>query len=157
MASLKTIPTVIIERNLDFNKLAITQIAENLVYNLFLIFFVISNFGIKSFAIAILARSFVGLILIYLIQPWSFGFAFNFKTSMVSKKVWDVYNFLISKFENEFNILLKISKENLIKEKVDDKLIELILKNRVGKIKVKPGFEGEYGEIESEEKQKSVF
>ncbi len=95
--------------------------------------------------------------LYYKILPLQELIAFNFKTSMVSKKVWSVYNFLINKFENEFNVLLKISRENLIKEKVDDKLIELILKNRAGKIKVKPGFDGEYGEIESEEKQKSLF
>ena len=28
---------------------------------------------------------------------------------------------------------------------VDEKLIDLIIKNREGKIKVKPGFDGEYG------------
>ena len=93
----------------------------------------------------------------YKLVPLHELISLNIGVAMASKKVWDVYNSLIRKFENEFNILLKISKEDLIKEKVDDKLIELILKNRVGKIKVKPGFDGEYGKIELEEKQKSLF
>lgn len=76
-SSLKTIPTVMIERSLDFNKLALTQIVENLVYNLILIFFAISGFGITSFTIAVISRSLVGLILIYIIAPWQIGFAYN--------------------------------------------------------------------------------
>jgi PHP family Zn ribbon phosphoesterase len=43
-----------------------------------------------------------------------------------------------------FNILLNVSKENL-NDFVDQKLVELILKNRKGEIKVKPGYDGEYG------------
>ena len=76
---------------------------------------------------------------------------------MNSKKVWDVYNKLIEKFENEFNILFDISKEEFIRENIDEKLIELILRNREGKIKVKPGFDGQYGIPMLEEKQKKLF
>ncbi len=93
----------------------------------------------------------------YKLLPLQELIAFNLQTSMTSKKAWDIYNFLIDKFENEFNILLNVSKEDLLKEKVDDKLIELILKNREGKIKVKPGFDGEYGKVELEEKQRKLF
>lgn len=69
------------------------------------------------------------------------------KTDMQSKKVWDIYNSLIREFENEFNILLNVSKEDLIRKNVDGKLAELIMKNREQKIKVKPGFDGEYGVV----------
>jgi uncharacterized protein (TIGR00375 family) len=62
-----------------------------------------------------------------------------------SKAVWNLYNFLIEKFGNEFKILLDISKEDFLKEEVSAILIELILKNREGKIKVEPGYDGEYG------------
>lgn len=65
--------------------------------------------------------------------------------NMQTKKVWAIYNLLIEKFQNELNILLNISKEELIENKTDEKLIDLILKNREGKIKVKPGYDGEYG------------
>jgi uncharacterized protein (TIGR00375 family) len=73
--------------------------------------------------------------------------AFVYDTSMSSKKAWEIYNNLISKFRNEFNILLNIKKENLLEEKVNDKLIDLIMQGRQGKLKVKPGYDGVYGEV----------
>ncbi|MBR9676540.1 DNA helicase UvrD [Candidatus Woesearchaeota archaeon] len=63
---------------------------------------------------------------------------------IATKGVWQTYNKLISAFKNENNILLSTSKEELIKT-VDEKLAELIIKNREGKIKVKPGYDGVYG------------
>ena len=75
------------------------------------------------------------------------------QSDMQGKKTWEIYNSLIREFSNEFNILLNISKERLIKSNIDDKLIELILRNREGKIKVKPGYDGEYGVAMLEEEQ----
>jgi len=80
-----------------------------------------------------------------------------FKTNMQSKKAWQVYNSLIERFNNEFNILLNVSREDLIKENIDAKLIGLIMKNRSGNIRVKPGFDGVYGVAEIGEKQKTLF
>jgi len=77
--------------------------------------------------------------------------------SMQSVKVWNIYNDLIKKFENEFNILLDISKEKMVSEKVDLKLIDLILKNRKNKIRVKPGYDGEYGIALIDEKQSTLI
>jgi len=76
---------------------------------------------------------------------------------MQSKKVWDVYYGLIKLFENEFNILLNVSREDFVKEGVDGKLIALILKNRNGNIKVKPGYDGEYGVAQIGESQKTLI
>ncbi|MBU0894060.1 MAG: endonuclease Q family protein [Nanoarchaeota archaeon] len=67
--------------------------------------------------------------------------------------VWQIYNHLIKEFENEFNVLLDVSKEDMMKIGINDELIELILKNRVGKIKVKPGYDGLYGKAIMGEKQ----
>lgn len=64
---------------------------------------------------------------------------------MNSKKIWEVYNSLIKNFENEFNILLDVTKDKFLEIGLDEKIIELILRNREGKIKVKPGYDGEYG------------
>jgi uncharacterized protein (TIGR00375 family) len=74
--------------------------------------------------------------------------------SMQSKGVWSLYNSLIEKFENEFNILLNISKQEFIEKEIDEKLINLILRNREGKIKVKQGFDGEYGVAVIDEQKK---
>lgn len=79
-------------------------------------------------------------------------------TSLATKKNWEIYNPLIGKFGNEFNIVLKISKEDLLKSlPKNEKLVELILKNRKGKIKVKPGYDGEYGVAVLGEKQGRLF
>lgn len=79
-SSLRTIPTVLLERNLNFNKLVIPQIAENVAYNFCLIIFAVSGFGVKSFTIAVLARGIIGLVLIYWIQPWPVGLALDRRT-----------------------------------------------------------------------------
>ena len=75
-------------------------------------------------------------------------------TTMASKKSWSVYNLFIEKFSNEFNILLNISREEMLKHFPNEtSLIELVMKNREGKIRVKPGYDGEYGIPLLEEKQ----
>lgn len=76
-SSLKTIPTVLLERSLNFHKLVVPQIAENLVYNLCLIVFAMQGYGVNSFTIAVVARSVVGLVAIYWISPWPIGLAYH--------------------------------------------------------------------------------
>ncbi|MEK7573056.1 MAG: oligosaccharide flippase family protein [Patescibacteria group bacterium] len=70
LSSLKTIPSIILERKLEFGKLVIPQIVESLVFNIIVVVLAIKGFGMTSFAIAVLARGAVGLIAIYLISPW---------------------------------------------------------------------------------------
>lgn len=90
----------------------------------------------------------------YLLLPLHELIALCYSTSLSSKKTWQVYNELIEKFDNEFHILLNIKKEEMLFNGVNENLIDLILKNREGKIKVKPGFDGEYGQLILEEKKK---
>ncbi len=77
LSSLKTIPSVILERDIQFSKLAIVQIAETVIFSLVVITLAIKGFGITAFTVAVLARSITGLIIIYLIAPWNIGFAFS--------------------------------------------------------------------------------
>jgi len=70
LSSLKTIPSVLLERDLEFGKLVIPQVLENLVYNLVAVFFAWRGFGISSFTYAVLLRGIVGLVAIYVIKPW---------------------------------------------------------------------------------------
>ncbi len=76
--------------------------------------------------------------------------------TLLSSKVWGVYNSLIKEFGNEFNVLLNVSEQEFLSKNVDDKLIELILKNREGKIRVKPGYDGEYGVALMSERQATL-
>lgn len=75
MSSFKTIPSVLLERELAFEKLVVPQVLEMLVYNFVAVILAWQGFGVRSFAYAVLARGLVGLVSIYLIRPWrpSFG------------------------------------------------------------------------------------
>jgi uncharacterized protein (TIGR00375 family) len=64
---------------------------------------------------------------------------------MNTKTCWSVYNKLIEKFGNEFNILLNVDRQEFTRILENDLLIDLIIKNREGKIKIKPGYDGVYG------------
>ncbi|MBU1726845.1 MAG: endonuclease Q family protein [Candidatus Omnitrophica bacterium] len=65
------------------------------------------------------------------------------------------YQALVAKFGTEFDILLKASKEELLKG-LPPKVAEGVLRVRKGKVNIKAGFDGEYGIISifgDEEKQ----
>ncbi len=74
LASLKTIPSIILERKLDFNKLVLPQIVEQLVFNFLLVWLAWKGYGVSSFAVAIIARSLLGVLAMSFIQPWAIGF-----------------------------------------------------------------------------------
>lgn len=80
MSSLKTIPSVLLERGLRFEKLAISNILENIAYNICLVYFAWKGFGITSFSIAVLVRGVVGLVTLYIFQPWVPSFAISRKS-----------------------------------------------------------------------------
>jgi len=77
--------------------------------------------------------------------PLSELIAASFGVQAFSKKVWAMYNMFIERFGNEFNILLNAEKNDL--KKINEKLADLIIRNRNGKIKVEPGFDGVYGKL----------
>ncbi|MBW3022116.1 endonuclease Q family protein [Candidatus Woesearchaeota archaeon] len=64
--------------------------------------------------------------------------------AIATKTVWQEYNKLLAEFNNEMNILLNVSKEDLLKV-TNEKIADIILKNRLGDIEIQPGFDGEYG------------
>ncbi len=76
-SSLKSIPSVLLERKLEFVKLVFPQILEQTIYYVVLVFFAMKGFGVKSFTFAVLARGIIGVIAIYVIQPWTPGIAFS--------------------------------------------------------------------------------
>jgi uncharacterized protein (TIGR00375 family) len=71
---------------------------------------------------------------------------------LYSKKVFGAYQELTGKFGSEFEVLLNVPEEEL-KKAVDEKLAVLIMRNREGKIDVKPGYDGVYGVPQLEEKR----
>lgn len=83
-SSLKTIPSVLLERKLDFQKLSLVDIIENVLFYVVAVAFALMGYGVFSYAIATFIKSIVGLIVIYRLQPWDVGFGISIK---IAKKL----------------------------------------------------------------------
>lgn len=70
-----------------------------------------------------------------------------------SKKVDDLYEKIIKVSGNEFNALLHFDLSEL-KGAVDDEVIDGIRSAREGRVEVSPGYDGEYGKVKVNVKQK---
>jgi len=78
--SLRIISAIKLERKLDFSKLVIPTIIEQLIYNaVLLICVMVFDLGVLSYAYAVIIRGVVGTIAMFMVQPWSIGFAFDKK------------------------------------------------------------------------------
>lgn len=79
LSSLKTIPSVMLERKLEFKLLAIPQILETAVFYIVVVVLAYLKIGVASFAWAALARGMVGLVSIYYLSPWGIGLGISRK------------------------------------------------------------------------------
>ena len=70
ISSLKTLPSIFLERKIQFQKIVLVQIIENTVFYLTVSILAIFNFGLMSFTYAVVARALVGLITMYSISFW---------------------------------------------------------------------------------------
>lgn len=77
LSSLKTIPSVLLERKLEFYKLVVPQILETLGFYVVAVVLAWRGYGIVSFTWAVLVRAVIGLISIYIISPWSVSIGFS--------------------------------------------------------------------------------
>lgn len=77
MSSFKTIPSVLLERELDFSRLVIPQLLENIAYNFIVVILAWQGYGVMAFTYAVLGRGIVGLISMYILKPWMPGFDFS--------------------------------------------------------------------------------
>ncbi len=73
-SSLKTIPSILLERKLNFNTLIIPQIAETVGFYAVAVLLAWKGFGITSFTYAVLTRALIGLVLMYIVSPWRIRF-----------------------------------------------------------------------------------
>ncbi len=70
LATLKTVSSIKLSRKMEFHKLVIPQIFEQIFYNGVLILMAWKGAGVMAYVYAILARSLVGVIVIHIIQPY---------------------------------------------------------------------------------------
>lgn len=77
LSSLKTIPSVLLERRLAFDRLVVPQIVETLGFYIVAVYLAWRGLGISSFTWAVITRGVTGLIAMYLIEPWIPSFLFS--------------------------------------------------------------------------------
>jgi PST family polysaccharide transporter len=77
LTSFKTIPSILLERELKFEKLIIPEILETITYNAIAVTMAIHGYGVWSLVIAILARTVLGAIALNLLAPWQIGWAIS--------------------------------------------------------------------------------
>ncbi|OGH10409.1 MAG: hypothetical protein A2857_05300 [Candidatus Levybacteria bacterium RIFCSPHIGHO2_01_FULL_36_15] len=77
LSSFKVIPSILLERNIKFQRLVIPQIAESLTFNVILIVLVLTRHGLDSFTWAFLVSSLVGIPFYYYVSPWKLSFGIN--------------------------------------------------------------------------------
>lgn len=73
LSSFKTIPSILLERRIRFEKLIIPQMVESLIFNILLIILAFKGFGLASFTWAFLVSSAIGIPFYYLVSPWNIG------------------------------------------------------------------------------------
>ncbi|MBO3799627.1 MAG: DNA helicase UvrD [Candidatus Brockarchaeota archaeon] len=72
------------------------------------------------------------------------GYVYSIRPS--SKKAWNIYYDMIRRFGNEYSVLLETPLEDL--GKYDKKLAYAIRMVREDRVRIRPGYDGVYGEIE---------
>lgn len=70
LSSLKTIPSVLLERSINFHKIVMVQIIENTVFYITVAILAIQGYGLFSFTVGVLLRSVIGLVVIYRLSFW---------------------------------------------------------------------------------------
>lgn len=70
ISSLKTIPSILLERKIQFQKIVTVQIIENTIFYIAIIIFALMGFGLYSFVFAVLMRAISGLFIMYFMSFW---------------------------------------------------------------------------------------
>lgn len=77
--SFSVIPSIRLERKLEFNRLAVIEVVQTVVYNLVAVVAAYLGAGPLSFALALLSRSISGAVLINFTSPWQIGWHWDWK------------------------------------------------------------------------------
>lgn len=105
LTSLKSLPSVMLERQLNFTPLIKVEILETLISSSLLIALATQGFGVWSFSIATVASAIVGLVTIYILAPIKLGLGINKQAAK---------NLLSFGIPYQTNNLLALAKDRLV-------------------------------------------
>ncbi len=77
ISSLKTIPSILLERKLNYRLISTIDIIENVIFYLLAVVLAFFGFGTYSYVISVIVRSFLGLLIIYFYSSWEIGLSFS--------------------------------------------------------------------------------
>lgn len=79
-SSLKTIPAILMERTIDFKRIAWVDITENLAFQAVAISCAFMGFEAWSFILAAITRALLGAVIIYALSPWRPSLRYRFES-----------------------------------------------------------------------------
>ncbi len=101
LTSLKSIPSTLLERKLNFEPGILVEVLEVLTFNGLLVYLTLQNFGVWSYSWAAMAAGVVGAVAINIIAPWPVGFGYSKSSAK------ELFNFGIPFQLNSLMALLK--------------------------------------------------
>jgi len=75
--SLKTIPSILLERKLQFKRLIWPEVVEVVSFQIIAVTLAYMGLGVWSFIIALLVRSLLGTLVLFYLSPWRISFAWD--------------------------------------------------------------------------------
>lgn len=112
IGTLKTVPSIKLTRELNFSKFVVPQVLEQLVFNGLLIYFVLQNYGLRAYTIAIWARTLVGTAAMLYLVPFMPRLVFSYKSLRRFLKFGIKFqlNDLLARFKDQFFYLFLASR-----------------------------------------------
>ena len=104
ITSFKTIPSILLERDLRFELLVIPEVIETVTYNVVAVVMASSGYGVWSLVVAVVARTLLGAIALSFIKPWPIGYR------LAKKSIHDLLHFGVP---YQLNSVLALLKDNL--------------------------------------------
>lgn len=107
-SSLKTIPSILLERRLSFEKFVIPQLAENIVFSVAVLFLAWKGFGVSSFTYSVILRSITGIVFIYIVSPWKPGLGIDKQSAkgLIKFGVPFQLNSILALFKDDFMTII---------------------------------------------------
>lgn len=104
ITSFKTIPSIMLERDLRFELLVIPEVIETVAYNAVAVIMASSGYGVWSLVVAVVVRTTLGAIALSFIKPWPIGY------KLAKQSIHDLLHFGVP---YQLNSVLALLKDNL--------------------------------------------